>query len=527
MATLHTLRAPAAAATLLSLTLLAGCSLGGSDGDDADGASSTTTDGWAGGTAVATSTPVAEEAPEGLERFYSQELEWTSCESLFECTTLEVPIDYAEPDGATIEIAVLRSAAKGESRGALLVNPGGPGASGVDYAMSAGAVFSKDVRAAYDIVGFDPRGVGRSAPIDCLSDDDLSTFLGHDLTPDDPAETAAEEEILKGFGKGCVTNAPELAPHLSTIEAARDMDVLRAALGEETMTYVGASYGTYLGTVYANLFPDKVGRFVLDGAVDPTLQGAEGAKGQAEGFERATRAYVEDCVAQGSCPLGDDLDSGLARISGLLEELDADPLPVQGDEVTELTEGWASYGIAVAMYDESSWPVLTQALEAAFDGNGTVLMFLANAYASRHSDGTYGSNMMEAFQAIGCLVPESERAEQPTPQERLAEITEVAPTWGRFLGGASPCDYWPVTASEELDDFSAEGAAPILVIGTTRDPATPYEWAESLAEVLDSGVLLTYDGDGHTAYGRSNDCIDSTVDAYLVDGTVPEDGRRC
>lgn len=523
---------------LVATSLLAACSTGqqvpgASSPEPDDGGSDTRTyggtDAGAGSTdpGAGTTDAVPVEAPEGLEAFYAQELDWSSCESLFECATVSVPVDYAEPDGATIEIAVLRAPAKGESRGALLVNPGGPGASGVDYAMSAGALFPDEVRREFDVVGFDPRGVGRSAPVNCLSDAELDTYLAHDRTPDDPAERERQEEILRGFAEGCVANAPELAPHLSTVEAARDMDILRAALGEETANYVGASYGTYLGTVYANLFPERVGRFVLDGAMDPTLEGQEVGKGQAAGFERATRAYVEDCVAQGGCPLGDDVESAMRRIPAFLDELDARPLPVQGDTVTELTEGWAFHGIAVALYDQTAWPILSQSFEAAFAGNGTLLMFLANAYARRSSDGSYSANIMEAFQAIGCLVPAEEEPDELPVAERIAEFTEVSPTWGRYFGAASVCEYWEVNGSEELEDYSASGAAPIVVIGTTRDPATPYEWAEGLAEVLESGVLITYDGDGHTAYGRSNDCVDDAVDAYLLEGTVPEDGLRC
>ncbi|SOC56310.1 alpha/beta hydrolase [Ornithinimicrobium cerasi] len=547
MATLHTRRRrdrPGAARPsrlvpgLVALSLLAGCS-GGQGAPDATSvepsgggvsspdATSGSPDGAAGETSDGTSASVAVDAPEGLEDFYGQELGWTSCESLFECATVTVPIDYAEPTGGTIEIAVLRAPARGEGQGSLLVNPGGPGASGVDYAMSAGAVFSEEVRRAYDVVGFDPRGVGRSAPVNCVSDAELDVYLGHDTTPDDEAERDRQEEVLRGFAEGCLENAPDLAPHLSTVEAARDMDVLRSALGEETVTYVGASYGTYLGTIYANLFPDRVGRFVLDGAMDPTLEGEEVGRGQAAGFERATRAYVEDCVAQGGCPLGSDVESAMERIPAFLDELDAQPLPVQGDTVTELTEGWAFYGIAVAMYDQTAWPILSQAFEAAFAGNGTLLMFLANAYARRGSDGSYSSNMMEAFQAIGCLVPESAETEEKPVAERVAEFSEVAPTWGRYFGAVSVCEYWEVNGSEEPEDYSASGAAPIVVIGTTRDPATPYEWAEGLAEVLESGVLISYDGDGHTAYGRSNDCVDDAVDAYLLEGTVPQDGLRC
>ncbi|AXH97154.1 alpha/beta hydrolase [Ornithinimicrobium avium] len=521
-------RTPRLLASLLTLTLLAGCTFAGGDGGAPTPTGTATQDGFStDGPVTSTSTPDADGAPAGLEDFYGQQLEWTDCESLFECANLEVPVDYEDPGGPTIELAVLRAGASGEPQGSLVVNPGGPGASGVDYAMMAGAVVSREVRAAYDVVGFDPRGVARSAPITCFTDEQMDTFLGTDPSPDDPAEERAVEGELKDFAQACETNAGDLLGHVSTVEAAKDMDVLRAALGEPRLTYLGASYGTFLGTTYATLFPDRVGRLVLDGAIDPTLTGLEMGLGQAAGFERATRAYVENCVGGGSCPLGDDVDTAMVAIPAFLDEVDAHPLPVSGDTVTELTEGWAMLGIIVAMYSQDIWPILTQALGRAQQGDGTLLMFLANSYASRHSDGTYTGNGMQAIYAVNCL----DRPADEGPDLDSAAVEEqfeaASPTWGRYLAGDGACEYWPVHAEQTLQDYSAQGAAPIVVIGTTRDPATPYEWAEALADILDSGVLISYDGDGHTAYGRSNDCVDDAVDAYLLEGTVPQDGLRC
>lgn len=552
MAALHTSRARTIAASAAVLALLAACDRGGTTGEDTSttAPAATATDGAAGTeggdaapatppadeadqtgdaggeTGGATSAPLADDAPEGLEEFYGQELDWAGCEGSFECATLTVPLDYTQPQGQTIDLALLRAPASETAQGSLLVNPGGPGASGVDYAQMAGMIISADVRAVYDVVGFDPRGVARSAPITCFTDEEMDTFLGADPSPEDEAEIEAGRELRRDFATACGDNAPDLVGHLSTVEAARDIDVLRAALGQESLNYLGASYGTFLGTTYATLFPDKVGRLVLDGAIDPTITGLEMGLGQAEGFERATRSYVEDCVAGGDCVLGDDVDSAMARIPEFLDELDAQPIPVRGDVVTELTEGWGMYGIIVAMYDQAGWPLLSQAFGQAFDGDGTMLMFLANLYASRSSDGTYDGNGMQAIYAVNCLDrPASE--EELDAEEVLAQFQEVSPTWGRYLAGDGACEFWPAQAQETIEDYSAAGAAPIVVIGTTRDPATPYEWAQSLAEILDPGVLISYDGDGHTAYGRSNACVDDAVDAYLIDGTVPEDGLSC
>lgn len=482
-----------------------------------DGGASTGGDGGSTGGA-------APEVPEGLEEFYGQELAWESCDG-GECATLTVPINYEEPDGETIELALLRVPAGDSKEGSLVVNPGGPGGSGVDYATQASMVVSGGVQDHYDIVGFDPRGVARSAPIECFDDSQMDDYLGADPTPDDAEEEAASTEMLKSFAAACESNGGELLGHVSTVEVARDLDVLRAALGEDQLDYLGASYGTFIGATYAELFPAGVGRFVLDGAVDPTMSGKDMGLGQAAGFEQATREYVQSCIDGGDCPLGDDVDSGMAGITAFLDELDANPIPLEGDAAGELTEGWGVLGIIVAMYDEGAWPILSQALRAAQDGDPTTLMFLANIYAGRSSDGAYDGNSMQAITAVNCL----DRAAEPEldPEQVLAEFEEVAPTFGRYLAGDGACAYWPVEAQTVLDDYDAEGAAPIVVIGTTRDPATPYEWAVSLADTLSSGVLITYDGDGHTAYGRSNDCVDDAVDAYLLEGTVPEDGLSC
>lgn len=513
--------------------LLAACSGGAPDTEtpqvpssaqDSPGVTSTPDD----SSKPSTSEPTAQADPgvgEGLQEFYTQQIDWSECDS-GECGNLTVPIDYAAPQNGSIELALLRVAAQGKRQGSLVVNPGGPGASGVDYAEAAGFIVSPAVGEAYDIVGFDPRGVARSAPIECYSDARMDDLLGSDPSPDDEAEQAQIDSLLKDFADSCGQAAPDLLGHVSTVEAAKDMDVLRAALGEEQLDYLGASYGTFLGTTYAALFPDRVGRFVLDGALDPTLSNLEIGRGQAGGFEQATRSYVQDCIDSGDCPLGDDVDAGMQRLTQFLDEVDADPLPVEGDTVGELTEGWALLGIVVAMYDQSAWPILTDALERAFDGDGSRLMFLANIYADRSAEGEYSGNGNQAIYAVNCL-DRPAIDEGRTDEEIRADFEQVAPTFGRYLAGEGACAYWPAQASQTIEDYSAAGAAPIVVIGTTGDPATPYEWAQNLAEILDSGVLISYEGEGHTAYGRSNSCVDDAVDAYLLEGTVPEDGLSC
>ena len=456
----------------------------------------------------------------GLERFYAQDLEWGGCQgSDGECATLEVPMDYEDPDGQTIEIAVLRVQAKGEAAGSLVVNPGGPGGSGVDYAAAADFIVSDQIRRHFDVVGFDPRGVGRSHPVDCLSDADMDDYLAKDPTPDTPEEKSAGERAQKEFADGCKDKTGELLGHVSTADAARDMDVLRAALGDGKLTYLGKSYGTYLGATYADLFPDRAGRMVLDGVLPPDATSEEVAIGQAKGFDTATRAWAQDCVDD-DCPLGSSVDEVVEHVQSQLEELDDQPLPASAG--IELTEGWATWGIAQAMYDQGMWSQLTDALVAADDGDGGPLSELGRAYAGRDSGGTYQNNMLEALPAVSCL----DTPDGPgDPDDLVARAEKEAPIWGRALASESPCAQWPIDPTNTPHEVDAEGADPILVVGTTRDPATPYEWAQRLHEQLADSALITHEGDGHTAYMRQNSCVDEAVDEFWLTGTTPDGGE--
>ena len=462
-----------------------------------------------------------------LARFYSQDVEWAPCEGDFECATLEVPLDYDDPDGRSIDLAVLKApAADPEQRvGSLVVNPGGPGQAGTDYAAQSGLVFGDPLLDSFDIVGFDPRGTGESAPVDCLGDRALDQYVAADPDPDTSPERRAFVRLSQAMASGCAERSGPLAAHVSTIEAARDMDVLRAALGEEKLSYFGASYGTDLGSTYAELFPERVGRFVLDGAVDVSLDFRELALGQAAGFETALRAYVENCVeTEDSCFLGDSVEQGLTRISDFLDRVDAEPLPTATDR--QLRVGNAFYGIVLPLYVRDYWFLLSSALGDAFDGDGSALLQLSDLYNSRGADG-YTDNSREAFVAISCLDDPSAIAPDQVPAATPA-FRQASPTFGDvFAWGLVGCRGTEVETTEQPLEIDGSGAAPIVVIGTTRDPATPYEWAESLAAQLDSGVLVSRDGDGHTGYNKGNDCVDDAVHAYLLDGTVPDDGLSC
>jgi pimeloyl-ACP methyl ester carboxylesterase len=472
-------------------------------------------------------TPPSGEA--ALSRYYEQTLDWQDC-GPGQCALLTVPLDYANPGGDVVRLAVLKVPAKKQGRrlGSLVVNPGGPGGSGVQYAAAADLIVDGPVRDQFDIVGFDPRGVGQSQPIDCVDDAQLDQFLGYDPTPDSPQEEHAFAEHSKQFAAACGRNAGPLLGHASTDDVAKDMDILRAVLGESKLNYLGKSYGTFLGATYADLFPERVGRFVLDGALAPDLTSVEINTGQAEGFELATRQWAASCVDEGDCPLGGSVDEVMQGMRELLKDLDSSPVPIDDPRVSALTEGWASLGIAQAMYDQSQWGVLTSALRDLVEQqNGQKLMQLADQYADRQPSGQYTNNIMEVIYAVNCL--DSPDSKNLADYERYqAQAEKVAPTWGSFLAWSSmPCGFWPVGPTGEPHKISAEGSDPIVVVGTTRDPATPYKWAVRLNDQLANSSLITFDGDGHTAYTRSNACVDDAVNDYYTDGTVPQDGLKC
>lgn len=522
-------------AALLALVLVLGAVaagfallLGGDDGGDGNGDRATEETTRVperplntGGAASAEATKAPDAA---LQSFYSQDVDWSDCGRGFECGWLKVPLDYADPDGEQLDLALLKVLARApELRiGSLVVNPGGPGAPGTQYAAQAALAFRAPLLNHFDIIGFDPRGTGRSNPVDCLTDDELDDYLAGDPAPDTAAEETELLDWTERFGRGCAEKSGDLVDHVSTVEAARDMDVLRAALGEESLDFFGASYGTKLGATYAELFPDRVGHLVLDGAVDLSISSREQSLEQARGFETAITAYVKDCVDSGVCYLGSSVEEGKAAITDLLAQVDAEPLPA-GDR--ELRVGNAFYGIAAPLYNRSYWVLLTRALEQAMTGDGAQLMELADLYASRGPDG-YLDNSSEAIYAINCLDDPSFVPAEQIPGE-YADFEEASPTFGRiFAWGLVGCSGFEGEPAEPIE-VDGSGAAPILVTGTTRDPATPYEWAEALAEQLESGVLLTRDGDGHTAYNAGNGCVDETIESYLVDGEVPGDDVSC
>jgi pimeloyl-ACP methyl ester carboxylesterase len=465
-------------------------------------------------------------APQGLRRFYEQRVSWQPCAQGFECATVTAPLDYADPDGMTISLRVSRRPADEprERIGAMLVNPGGPGVPGIPYAPSAVAQFRSDVLARYDIVGFDPRGVGTSDAVDCLTDAELDDFIGLDPTPNDAQAVVAAKRAITELGRGCVQGSGNLAAHVSTTEAARDMDLIRAVVDSPRMHYYGGSYGTLLGATYADLFPERVGNMVLDGAIDPTLSPTEQAVQQAEGFQTALDAYLESCVQAGDCPLGDTVPEAEQGLIRLLEQIDANPLP--GSDGRTLTVGRAELGVWLPLYVPELWSTLTLALRAAQEGQGAPLLRLSDFYVSRGPNG-YQDNSMEALYAINCLDRPVSLSTQQVRQ-LLPRFERVSPVFGAvFAWGLLGCPDWPVRTSEPIPRIDAPGAAPIVVVGTTGDPATPYESAVALADQLESGVLVTRVGEGHTGFGRGNRCVDDAINDFYAEHVVPDDGLRC
>jgi pimeloyl-ACP methyl ester carboxylesterase len=515
-------RLVAAVTLVVVVVLVAGVALVVTQGDPGNDAGPTPV--APSGGSPATQPPAAD-----LARFYAQRLDWSGCSASGEdgdqCARLTVPLDYRNPSGRTIQLAVLEVPASGSRIGSLVVNPGGPGAPGTSFAAGKGTWFGDPLLEHFDIVGFDPRGTGDSSPVDCLDDAAMNRYLAGNPAPSTPAEVTAYRSSQRALVTGCSKLSGALAAHVSTVESARDMDILRAVLGERTLSYFGASYGTKLGATYAQLFPARVGRFVLDGAIDPTLGTRASSIQQAKGFQTALDAYAANCVQEGGCFLGQDLAAVEHTISSFLDQLADKPLPAGGGR--QLTAGDAYYGIAATLYNRDYWIALSAGLRTALGGNGSVLMQLADAYADRTADGTFNSNLLEAFVDISCLDDPYSISYAKVPSQ-IPAFEKASSVFGeQYAWSLTTCDGFRPRSDEPVPTIHAAGAAPIVVIGTTRDPATPYRWAVALAHQLDSGVLISRDGDGHTGYHHGNACVDQAVESYLVSGVVPKNGLSC
>lgn len=437
----------------------------------------------------------------------------------WECATMKAPLDYAKPAGDTIDLAMIRARAEGGGKrtGSLVFNFGGPGASGV--ATLPGFAPARTLRSHYDLVSFDPRGVGNSAGVRCLSDKEIDAQRAEDH------DLAGTAEQNKRTAAACAKHSGKVLPHVGTESAARDLDLMRQVLGDAKLNYFGMSYGTELGGVYAHLFPKHVGRTVLDAVVDPTQNAVQESLGQAKGFQLALDNYLAHCVkTPGTCPYRSPED-GRRRIAGLLAKTAKQPLPTKSGR--KLTKEQAIIGIVATLYSKEAWPALSVSLAQAEQGSGDNLMMLADGYIGRDDKGHYNT-MQSANTAVNCADTKQRRTPKEV-QARLPEFRKASPVFGELTAtGLLGCHGWPVTGTSDTPEVSAPGAAPIVVIGNAGDPATPVAGARKMAEKLGKGVgvLLTVKGEGHGTYGV-NPCATKAVNGHLLDGKVPADGTVC
>jgi pimeloyl-ACP methyl ester carboxylesterase len=453
-------------------------------------------------------------------------LTWTDCGGGFQCSTVQAPLDYSHPDSGTIGIAISRKPATDTAHriGSVLTNPGGPGASGIQFLRGeVGAMTNLNMR--FDLIGFDPRGIGQSSPVRCLDGPQEDTFNALDPVLDDPQEKQAGIQADQTFAAGCKQRSAQVLPFVDTISAAKDMDVIRAALGDQKLTYLGFSYGTFLGENYAHIFPTHVRALALDGVIDPTLSPNDLLYAQLVGFEQNLQAFLTDCRARKAaatpCAYAQSGDPG-TKLTNLMTRLDATPLAVGS---RSLTRALAVIGVLTPLYDPSTWTYLDQALTQADRGNGTLLLRFSDLYLGRNADGTY-DNQTDANVAVNC-------DDRPVPTDVAAydalgpRFAAASPLFGpAFQYSNLVCAYWPVKAVGAVGPLTADGAPPILLVGGTGDPATPYTWAQAAHQQIAGSVLLTRDGNGHVSYDKSA-CAKQLIDAYLIDLAVPAEGTIC
>jgi pimeloyl-ACP methyl ester carboxylesterase len=481
-------------------------------------------------------------APADLSTYYDQKLSWGPCADFattaeerqsysagaFDCTRLRVPIDYAAPGGGDAEVAVLRQRAKGDKIGSLLFNPGGPGASGASLvATLSGELTDSPLSQRFDLIGFDPRGVGASTPtIDCLDDREWEAER-EDLDVDpSPAGVEQTEKENKDYVQRCVERSGGAAflANAGTRDVVRDMDILRQALGDQKMTYLGYSNGTRLGTAYAEAFPQNVRALVLDGALDPKETTLDRTVKQNAGFQLAFDAFAKDCASRPGCPLGQDAAQATAAFQALTRPLIDQPLAVQ-DRTLSYKD--ALTGTIQALYAKQLWPALTRGLSGLAGGDGRVLLALADFYFGRGQDGTY-DNTQEAFVSIEC-VDEERITDRAAEEELQAKANQAAPFQdsGRgAVGALDPCAFWPAPPTSQPHTPDAPGLPPTLVVSVTGDPATPYQAGVDLAAAL-GGKLISVQGNQHTASLQGNKCVDDVVTGYLVDLKVPAGQTDC
>ena len=482
------------------------------------------------------------------DQFYSQPLNWRQCEASeitsngvaaprdldkYQCASLTAPMDWESLDGKQITLAVAVHRSSGGDGQALFFNLGGPGGAAVASIVSqVTSSLGDSLVKAYDIVALDPRGVGASSPVRCLSDEDRDKQAAGTLTQSDPGATTAQlieqvKEEARAFAEGCQKFSGDLYKHVDTVNAAKDFDMVRALLNQDKLNYLGYSYGTFLGATYAGLFPSNVGRMVLDGAVDPAVQGDELAAMQMRGFEASLRHWIEDCQAGRDCPLNGDVDAGMKTMKAFFDSLENSPLKTSNPD-RPLTRNRAMGAVIGLMYSTDTYSILTQAMGQALNSDdGSMLLFVSDLLNERNKDGSYASNSMDAIVAINSLdySPVGNAEQWAKDYEALKSELLV---FGEEAGFTSASlEGWP-TSHAKRQPISAQGAAPIMVVGTTHDPATPYVMSQNLAKQLSSGVLVTWDGWNHTAYSKNGSkCVATAVEAYFLRNAVPSADLQC
>lgn len=465
-------------------------------------------------------TPVAHPSP--TPSLAVGTINWTSCGQGFQCGTLSVPLDYSHPTARNISLSLIKKPKVGSLPriGTVLYNPGGPGESGVDYLRNDDSI--KDLAQHFDVVAWDPRGVGASTPVTCVDNATLDTYLALDGVLDDSQEKSAAIQADKDFAAGCEKRSGSLLPYMDSASTARDMDQIRAAVGDEKLTYIGFSYGTLLGQWYAHLFPTHVRALALDGVVDPGVSANDANLRQVVGFDQNLQAFLSDCRGRSSCAFGRSGDP-LTRLNALMTKLDTTPLNVSG---RQLTRNLAMIGLLQTLYEQDLWPYLDQGLVAAERGDGRILMFFADFYNKRNSDGTYTNLINGAYASVFCL-------DFPSPSD-IAYYDSLGPAYEKasaFFGAwfqysNLQCGYWPAHLKGTHTPLPIQDAPPILLVGGTNDPATPYADSQSVNRQITGSVLLTRQGNGHTSYG-SNACSHAATDAYLINLTMPAAGAVC
>lgn len=464
-----------------------------------------------------------------IEDYFAQSVEWSSCGGDAFCAVVRAPLDWDNPGrGGDVALALSMHKSTERSQGSLFVNPGGPGVSGFTFVRdNVEAAVSDDVRASFDVVGWDPRGVNLSSSISCSETDaELDKFFFGQFRSEAGSDERRKEEMSESirFGEQCLRHSGELLGFVDTLSTVRDLDLLRDLLGNEKLNYFGYSYGTLIGALYIEEYPLRVGRVVLDGPIDPASSQFDLVLNQHRGFERALGAYLNECAVQNSCPFEGNLSTQLQQVSELYEALALNPLPHSDGRLVD--DGVLRTAMITALYSADSWPFLDQMFSELRDGETETAFFLVDYYYDR-DDGKYLNNSIEAFIAINCLdyAPESD---PDVLRSQAAQLRQAAPFTSRpSENGDLVCMNWPYPPKLQRGPVSGEGADPIVILGTTGDPATPYNWAQSLNAQISNSVLVTLIGEGHLAYDEGLTCINRPVDSYLISGELPMEGLTC